>query len=80
MARNNTATTVKELINELEALNDILNFIDICEEDARQKVNDYTTRYAENGDEYWKQEIFAHLTKADAFLKYKQMLIDWAIK
>lgn len=80
MVRSNTATTVTELINELEALNDILNYIDICEKDARQNVKDYTARYAENGDAYWNQEACAQRTKADAFIKYKQMLIDWAIK
>lgn len=80
MARNNTATTVTELINELEALNDILCYIDICEKDARQNFKDYTARFAETTDEYWNREACVQSTKAKAFLKYKKMLIDWAIK
>lgn len=80
MARNNNATTVTELINELEALNDILSYIDMRRDSALESAKEYAARFEETGEDYYSMESSAQNTQANAFLKYKQMLIDWAIK
>ena len=79
MARKSNATTVTELIHELEAVNDILSYIEICEKNARQNCKDYMQQFADTSEEYWREEALEQDTKADAYAECKKYLLAYAI-
>lgn len=79
MKRNTNATNITELIHELEAINDIIGYIEICEKNARQTCTDYMQHFADTEEEYWREEALEHDAKADTYADCKKYLLAYAM-
>ena len=75
MARKSNATTITELIHELEAVNDIIGYLEICEKNARQNCKEYMQHFSDTAEEYWREEALEQDTKAGAYAECKKLLI-----
>ena len=80
MKRNTKAITITELINELEAINDIIGYIEICETNARKACKDYMQCFADTGEEYWRDEALEQDAKADTYAECKRYLLAYAME
>lgn len=79
MARKSNATTISDLIHGLEAINDVISYIEICEKNARQTYTDYMQHFADTEEEYWREEALEQDIKADAYAECKRYLLAYAM-